>query len=171
MTEPKRKRVKTACNLCRKRKLRCDGQKPCLPCQSSNSMCSYDVSASAIHDTADMRNVECAEQDETIPMEDASGVRHLSDITSSAVELTICNQRTDQREITLTNSIIVSQLHEPSEFTRLAPIMTDPSAAIYDSTQSADISLQPDNIFEVESDFWQVPLLVRNLLSASSYMD
>lgn len=40
-SEPKRKRVKTACDLCRKRKLRCDGESPCTQCHSSRSDCHY----------------------------------------------------------------------------------------------------------------------------------
>ncbi|KIW30690.1 uncharacterized protein PV07_06409 [Cladophialophora immunda] len=36
-----RKRVRIACNGCRKRKMRCDGNEPCAPCQSTASICHY----------------------------------------------------------------------------------------------------------------------------------
>ena len=39
---PKRKPVTVACELCRKRKLRCDGQRPgCTPCRDRRNVCVY----------------------------------------------------------------------------------------------------------------------------------
>ena len=36
-----RRRVRIACNGCRKRKMRCDGEEPCAPCQATSSFCHY----------------------------------------------------------------------------------------------------------------------------------
>lgn len=39
--EPARKRVKMACDRCRKRKVRCDGSQPCNHCREGHSACLY----------------------------------------------------------------------------------------------------------------------------------
>lgn len=39
--EPPRKRVRVACDPCRRRKTRCDGAYPCAPCQTTSSACHY----------------------------------------------------------------------------------------------------------------------------------
>lgn len=45
-----RKRVRIACNSCRKRKMRCDGNEPCGPCQSTATICHYkEATASSAH--------------------------------------------------------------------------------------------------------------------------
>ncbi|RLV95135.1 hypothetical protein JA1_001142 [Spathaspora sp. JA1] len=40
-TEEKRMRTKVACDYCRKRKSRCDGEEPCSKCSSKNRPCTY----------------------------------------------------------------------------------------------------------------------------------
>lgn len=40
-TTLKRKRVRTACEGCRRRKLRCDGEEPCLQCRYADRACQY----------------------------------------------------------------------------------------------------------------------------------
>ncbi|KAI0010745.1 putative C6 transcription factor [Xylariaceae sp. FL0662B] len=48
MEEPTRKRIRTshACDLCRSRKIRCDGDQPCSSCKSAKQACSYGSEAS-----------------------------------------------------------------------------------------------------------------------------
>jgi hypothetical protein len=36
-----RKRVRRACQFCRRNKTKCDGQDPCLPCRNTNKDCQY----------------------------------------------------------------------------------------------------------------------------------
>lgn len=50
-TDAPRKRVKVACDLCRKRKMRCDGKQPCHHCRGGRSECLYHSAASYSHDT------------------------------------------------------------------------------------------------------------------------
>lgn len=48
----KRKRVALACDACRERKIRCDGAKPCRPCEKRGEpahACLYTVSTTAKH--------------------------------------------------------------------------------------------------------------------------
>ncbi|KLJ12073.1 hypothetical protein EMPG_12799 [Blastomyces silverae] len=45
-TGSKRKRVSKACDRCRGKKYRCDGQRPaCMACRESGHDCSYDPTA------------------------------------------------------------------------------------------------------------------------------
>lgn len=37
------KRIKVACNNCRRRKIKCDGSNPCLHCSNTNKTCEYDT--------------------------------------------------------------------------------------------------------------------------------
>ncbi|KAH8799730.1 hypothetical protein F5884DRAFT_115759 [Xylogone sp. PMI_703] len=46
-----RRRVRMACEGCRKRKMRCDGKKPCAPCQSAGCVCHYRALATASTDS------------------------------------------------------------------------------------------------------------------------
>ena len=41
LTVPKKPRSKVACEACRRRKLRCTGDSPCLQCQASNEPCTF----------------------------------------------------------------------------------------------------------------------------------
>ena len=50
-SEAPRKRVKVACDLCRKRKMRCDGKKPCHHCRGASSACLYHSAGSYSSDT------------------------------------------------------------------------------------------------------------------------
>ncbi|CAD6499345.1 BgTH12-03475, partial [Blumeria graminis f. sp. triticale] len=38
---PKRRRISRACDVCRKRKVKCDGKQPCTHCMSNNLVCTY----------------------------------------------------------------------------------------------------------------------------------
>lgn len=156
MTEPKRKRVKTACSLCRKRKLRCDGQKPCLQCQTGNSVCSYGPIGTRDQNTAHCQVENLEEQDNT----DHDANTNSTDTYSNAMELTICDEITEQQENSVTSPIIVADVPIPPDLPSLAA-MIDQTSGMYGSTQGPTIELQPDNIFEAASDFWQMPFYVR----------
>ncbi|KAI5966841.1 ASG1 [Candida pseudojiufengensis] len=41
-TEPKRRRVARACDLCRSKKVKCDGRQPCIHCTVYSFRCTYD---------------------------------------------------------------------------------------------------------------------------------
>ena len=154
-TEPKRRRVRTACDLCRKRKLRCDGESPCQQCRTGNADCQYH---SANHPALRRRRNSVQESgreelingDETEP-QDETNYPGVTPVTISTFD-----DPNFQPEL-ITVPLLGDPLPEDHYGTSEVNSMIPSAVAELD----AGMMLGPGDESEIMQNFWNVPLLVR----------
>ena len=157
--EPKRKRVKTACDLCRRRKLRCDGQIPCRQCRLGDSECQYSSSIS-VRTTQDLdlgfdsSNAELVVEDESSLLVDAGEL-----LLNSSFAL---GKETTQSEASFPQVLVpesVSPGSRPTEGLMATPNPVSQPVHVVPDLDST-LMLQADIETNMLTDIWQVPLLV-----------
>lgn len=155
----KRKRVKTACDSCRKRKLRCDGDVPCRHCRNGDISCqNRSTATTTLPAIADQRRSpgDSGEDVTTLEMENQGQANEQmsTSITTSCGSLPIISPLSQE-----------GPLQEPDPYS--LPICGNYgtnalTAMISDSVTVPDAgnALQIDDANGIWPDFWQMPLMV-----------
>ena len=158
MTEPNRKRVKTACDLCRKRKLRCDGTTPCRQCRTGNLDCQYRPATNPAHCTTyDLEDGRASEDVTTRvdinPRDQAHGSESTSMMGSGSTETS--NDASVEQGLMATPFLFEVGLGEKHGTIETSSMMPNPAAGF-----DAGFALHTDTENNKIPNFWQMPLLV-----------
>lgn len=164
-TGPKRKRVKKACDCCRKRKLRCDGERQCRQCRLEHVDCQYLSDAPALQDVARRDGDSNLDDDldivDVVDMEgpDRVTVSLPTPLSATGTSETLIDRSLQQAAMSLP-FLFDLQPDEMNVSTDIASIM--PNSATEYGTES---TFQDNAEQEAMPDFWQIPFLVRRIKS------
>ncbi|CDR45554.1 CYFA0S19e00320g1_1 [Cyberlindnera fabianii] len=128
----KRKRVTRACDECRKKKVKCDGQQPCIHCTVYSYDCTYDQPTNRKKTGADLHLIEAK-------LRAAEQVLHLLLPDIDVFESNFSYETFEEQYTKLTSSDGSIKLQElADEYTKNAPppIKPDPDAATPNSITS-----------------------------------
>jgi hypothetical protein len=161
-TGPKRKRVRVACDLCRRRKLRCDGENPCRQCRNGNTDCHY---YSATHPT---ERVQRQARTRTEPVTRSSTNSQLQSADNIPIPIAMTgspatfNDPSTQQDLVATSGLFDLEADADQETGEYAAIMPNSVSKI-----GVAFPLQNDVEHEMATDLWQMPLLVQRRLPLS----
>lgn len=151
--------MKTACDLCRRRKLRCDGESPCRQCRTGHSDCQYS-SGTSFQTTRDL-DLDFEASNVDSPLEDDM------DLQDNSHEPPVASDSASRKEATFTDVNFAQGLvREPPSFSygpsdrQVATTETDSILPDVVSELDPAILLQTDIENDMMPEFWQVPLLV-----------
>lgn len=156
--EPSRKRVKTACDLCRKRKLRCDGECPCRQCRTGNADCHYHGTSHVAPPASQEQQLSHATQSSTTRTEREF---HVSTTGTGPASVARLESNSTFNDPSFLEGILASPLvfdiapDDDLGMSETTPRITNAVAGL-----DTSVTLQHGVEDETTSEFWQLPLLV-----------
>lgn len=163
-TEAARKRVTVACDLCRKRKVRCDGKQPCHHCRGARLTCLYHSTGSYSSDTPG----QAVEDDSLVHTTSNQSVNE-PQIHSNNVQATP-DASTSLSAGTILESTLPQVAEGCSFQSRAEPGWSEPANGLEATSTESNSFVCFDPSFPLEddlgnvtmTDFWQLPALVRH---------